>query len=58
MATPIKAVPILTGDIAYEFIRQAENNELGPRRKSTSKQRAIVREMERQLKEFVPSWRK
>ena len=58
MATPIKAVPILTGEIADEFIRQAEENELNPRRVSTPKQRAVVREMERQLREFVPSWRR
>lgn len=58
MATPIKAVPILTGEIADEFIRQAEENELNPRRISTPKQRAVVREMERQLREFVPSWRR
>jgi hypothetical protein len=58
MATPIKAVPILTGEMADEFVRRAEANERQPRRKSTEKQRAIVKEMERQLREFVPSWKK
>lgn len=58
MATPIKAVPILTGEIADDFVRQAEENELNPRRVSSRKQRDIVREMERQLREFIPSWKK
>lgn len=58
MATPIKAVPILSGELAEEFVRRAEENELKPRRNSTPEQRAVVREMERQLREFVPSWRR
>lgn len=58
MATPIKAVPILTGKIADEFVRQAEEKELNPRRVSSPKQRAVVREMERQLREFIPSWKR
>lgn len=58
MATPIKAVPILTGEIADEFVRRAEKNELTPRRQSSPAQRAVVREMERQLREFVPSWKR
>ena len=32
MATPIKAVPILTGTLADDFVRQAEENERKPRR--------------------------
>ena len=31
MATPIKAVPILTGALADDFVRQAEENERKPR---------------------------
>lgn len=58
MATPIKAVPVLSGHLADEFVRRAEENELKPRRLSTPEQRAIVREMERQLREFIPSWKK
>ncbi len=30
MATPIKAVPILTGTLADDFVRQAEENERKP----------------------------
>jgi hypothetical protein len=58
MATPIKAVPILSGKLADEFVRRAEERERSPRRVSSQEQRAVVREMERQLREFVPSWRK
>jgi hypothetical protein len=58
MATPIKSVPILSGEIADEFVRRAEENERKPRRTSTHEQRSIVREMERQLREFIPSWKK
>lgn len=57
MATPIKAVPILSGPLADEFVRQAEENESRPRRETSPEQRSVVREMERQLREFVPSWK-
>lgn len=58
MAIPIKAVPILSGELADEFVRKAEENEAKPRRIVSDKQRSIVREMERQLREFIPSWKK
>ena len=58
MATPIKAVPILSGELADDFVRLAEEQEGRPRRESSPEQRATVREMERQLREFVPSWRR
>ena len=58
MATRIKTVPILTGELAEEFIRQAEENQHAPRRTSSSRQRATVREMERQLREYIPSWKR
>jgi hypothetical protein len=58
MANPIKAVPILSGELADEFVRRAEENAQKPRRVSTEGQRAIVREMEKQLREFIPSWKK
>lgn len=32
MATPIKAVPVLTGTLADDFVRQIEENERKPRR--------------------------
>lgn len=58
MAIPIKAVPILTGDAAEDFIRNAEANESKPRRSTSPEMRAVVREMERQLREFVPTWKR
>ena len=58
MANPIKEVPILYDELADEFVRNAEENERRARRSSTPEQRAVVREMERQLREFVPSWKK
>jgi len=58
MATPIKPVPILTGSLADEFVRQAEENESKPRRITSPAQRSVVREMERQLREFIPSWKR
>lgn len=58
MATPIKAVPILTGELADEFVRLAEENEVKPRRASSPSRRAMVLEIERQLREFVPSWKR
>lgn len=58
MAMPIKAVPILSGEIADEFVRRAEENERKPRRKHNPERQAMVAEMMRQLREFKPSWRK
>lgn len=58
MAIPIKQVPILSGKIAEDFERQADAILAMPRRKSYAKDRRAVREMERQLREAVPSWRR
>lgn len=58
MATPIKAVPILSGEIAEDFIRQAEENERRPRRQPDPERQAMVAEILRRSKEFVPSWMK
>lgn len=59
MATPIKAVPILYGEAADDFVRQAEERERSSQRKSlTPEQEQNIAEMTRQLHEFVPSWKK
>lgn len=58
MATPIKAVPILSGELADEFVRRAEENEKRPHRKSTQEQRDMVAKFERQLREYQPAWAK
>jgi hypothetical protein len=58
MATPIKSVPILSGEIADEFVRLAEEKERKSKREISPESSSIVREMERQLREFVSTWKK
>lgn len=58
MATPIKAVPILTGTIADDFVRQAEENERKPRRLLSEEDEKRIAEIMRRSREFVPSWLK
>ena len=55
MATPIKAVPILTGALADDFVRQAEENERKPLSEEDEKR---IAEIMRRSREFVPSWLK
>lgn len=56
MATPIKAVPILTGNLADDFVRQAEKNERKPRRVLSEEREKKIAEIMRRSREFVPSW--
>lgn len=58
MATPIKAVPILTGTLADDFVRQAEENERKPRRILSEEDEKRIAEIMRRSREFVPSWLK
>lgn len=58
MATPIKAVPILTGALADDFVRQAEENERKPRRILSEEGEKKIAEIMRRSREFVPSWLK
>lgn len=58
MANPIKAVPILTGTIADDFVRQAEENERKPRRLLSEEDEKRIAEIMRRSREFVPSWLK
>lgn len=58
MATPIKAVPILTGTLADDFVRQAEENERRPRRLLSEEDEKRIAEIMRRSREFVPSWLK
>lgn len=58
MATPIKSVPILTGTIAADFIRQAEDNEAKPRRILSKERENRIAEIMRRSHEYVPSWLK
>lgn len=58
MATPIKAVPILTGTLADDFMLQAEENERKPRRMLSEEDEKLIAEIMRRSREFVPSWLK
>ncbi len=58
MATPIKSVPILTGTLADEFVRQAEENERKPRRELSAEDERKIAEIMRRSRESVPSWLK
>lgn len=59
MAIPIKQVPILTGEIAEAFVREAEEKERHPHASRLSPEdEAAVRRVIRRMEDFVPSWRK
>lgn len=58
MATPIKAVPILTGTLADDFVRQAEENERKPRHVLSEEDEKKIAQIMRRSREFVPSWLK
>lgn len=58
MATPIKAVPILTGTLADDFVRQAEENERKPHRVLSEEDEKRISDIIRRSREFVPSWLK
>ena len=56
MATPIKQVPILTGEIAEAFVREAEENEKVPHLRLFPEREARVRKVMKQLQEFKFPW--
>lgn len=56
MATPIKAVPILSGNIADDFVRQAQERENNPSPNLTFAQEAHIAEVMRQMREFKFPW--
>lgn len=58
MATPIKTVPILTGNLADDFVRHAEENERKPRRVLSEEDEKRIAEIMRRSREFIPSWLK
>ncbi len=57
MATPIKPVPILSGEIADEFVRIADEQLNRPRKQLSVEQEMNVREIVGQLNSYKPSWR-
>ena len=56
MATPIKAVPILTGDLAEDFINRAEENERKPRHILSPEREKKIADIMSRSRNFVPSW--
>ena len=58
MAIPIKQVPILSGQIAEEFMRTAEENELRPRRQLTISQDSRIQRIMKELRENNLPWDK
>ncbi len=58
MATPIKSVPILTGEIAEEFIRKADERERKHRQIIQEDKEKRIADIMRRSREFIPSWMK
>lgn len=58
MAIPIKAVPILSGDVADEFVRQAEKREENPSPNLSSAKEERIAKVMRQMREFKFPWEK
>lgn len=58
MAIPIKQVPILSGEIAEEFERLADERVKNPSPALSAEEEVQVAKVMRKLHEFVPSWRK
>lgn len=57
MAIPIKQVPILTGEIAEAFVKEAEANERKPHGRLSPEREAAIKRVMREMEEFVPSWK-
>lgn len=58
MAIPIKAVPILSGEIAEEFVRQAEMQEKNPAPVLSAEREERIAKVIRQMHEFKFPWDK
>lgn len=58
MAIPIKAVPILSGEIAEEFVRNAEERERKPSSSLSCDQEERIANVMRQMREFKFPWQK
>lgn len=56
MAIPIKAVPILSGEVADEFVRRAEENERKPRKRLSAEREKKIAEIMRRSREYVFPW--
>lgn len=58
MAIPIKAVPVLSGEIAEDFVRKAEEREKHPAPGLSAEQEERVVKVMRQMREFRFPWEK
>lgn len=56
MAIPIKAVPILSGDIAEDFVRKAEEREKNPAPSLSSEREERIARVMKQMREFKFPW--
>lgn len=58
MAIPIKAVPILSGEIADDFVRKAEEHEKNPAPRLSPEQEERIAKVMKQMREFKFPWEK
>lgn len=58
MAIPIKAVPILSGEIADDFIRKAEEREQHPSPPLSVEEEERIANIMQQMREFKFPWEK
>lgn len=58
MAIPIKAVPILSEEIADDFVRKAEEREKNPSPGLSQEQEERIARVMRQMREFKFPWEK
>ncbi len=58
MAIPIKAVPILTGETADDFVRKAEEHEKNPTPLLSREQEERISQIMKQMREFRFPWEK
>ena len=58
MAIPIKAVPILSGEIADDFVRMAEEREKNPAPALSREQEERIAKVMKQMREFKFPWEK
>lgn len=56
MAIPIKAVPILSGELAEEFVRKAEEREKNPTPSLSQEQEDRISEVMKQMRDFRFPW--
>ncbi|MDE6651881.1 MAG: hypothetical protein K2K08_05685 [Paramuribaculum sp.] len=56
MAIPIKAVPILSGKIADDFVRRAEEREKSPAPGLSQEREERIAKVMKQMREFKFPW--